>query len=83
MIDLILTEDYALLLSVGFRSQFADSIVWCDDSEGQHWQAQLGETSVDPVIFIKHTKDYRRAPQQLLTRDEFVALFMNEEKKVA
>lgn len=83
MNDIITTNDYALLTSLGFRSQFADSIVWQDDGDGNHWQAQLGESSDVPVVFIKHTKDYRRAPEQTLSRDEFVSLFMNEEKQVA
>lgn len=81
--DVITTRDYPLLLSCKFRSQFAECIVWADDKDGQHWQAQLGETGDEPVRFIKHTKDFRRAPEQLLSREEFVALFMNEEKQVA
>lgn len=78
MIDIITTRDYPLLISTGFRSQFADAIVWQDDSVGNHWQAQLGETGDEPVRFIKHTKDFRRAPEQLLSRDEFVELFMEK-----
>jgi len=81
--DFISTGDYALLLSVGFRSQFADCILWCDDAEHNHWQAQLGEDSGDKVVFIKHKPDFRRFPSELLTRDRFVSLFMPEQRKVA
>ena len=81
--DIITTRDYALLLECNFRSQFADCIVWADGSEGNHWQAQLGEDSTDPVVFIKHKPDFRRFPSELLTRDRFVSLFMPEQRKVA
>lgn len=83
MTDVITTNDYVLLTSVGFRSQFADVILWRDDSEGNHWQAQLGEDSTAPVVFIKHKPDFRRFPSELLTRDRFVSLFMPEQRKVA
>ena len=82
-VDIISTGDYVLLTSVGFRSQFADVILWKDDEEGFHWQAQLGEDSSDPVVFIKHKPDFRRFPSELLTRDRFVSLFMPEQRKVA
>lgn len=83
MSDLIRTNDYVLLTSVGFRSQFADVILWKDDSEGYHWQAQLGEDSNDAVVFIKHHPDFRRFPSEQLTRERFVELFMPENKRAA
>lgn len=79
--DLIRTGDYMLLVQTGFRSQFADTILWQDDSEGYHWQATLGDTDVDPVSFIKHKPDFRRFPSELLTRERFVELFVPEKKR--
>jgi len=78
MIDLITTRDYPLLTSNGWKSQFAECIVWKDDNMGNHWQAQLGDSGEQPVVFIKHTKDYRRSPEELMTREQFVELFMKD-----
>jgi hypothetical protein len=74
--DIITNNDYALLLEAGFRSQFADTIVWKDDTDGNHWQASLGEYTSDPVSFISHYPDFRRRPAEMLTRQRFVKLFM-------
>lgn len=79
--DIIRTNDYVLLTSAGFRSQFAEVILWKDDSEGYHWQAQLGEDSSDPVTFIRHKPDFRREGQEMLTRKRFAELFLPEKKR--
>ena len=83
MDDVITTNDYLLLTSCGFRAHFAEVILWKDDEQGNHWQAQLGEGSTDPIVFIKHKPDFRRFPSELLTRDRFVSLFIPEQRKVA